>query len=235
MAGWGSGPVQTVSDILNASSSTTVAKTMPGASVKSNTLTALVTWINNVTVTSVNDTDGNLWVAAGSRLLNSANQYNQLFHAIAKGVSTLSIQATFSGAAIYRGIVCEEYNHADGEGVFDGASSLKQTAVGPGSDVVKTGLWTVGGNGGALVYGFAQENSGLDYLTAGTGFTLSGGTLSFSGTVFSRGIYASSVGPGSQEGLWDSSALAHFYSWGASFLPPSYIAPRHDYQPYLAE
>jgi hypothetical protein len=208
---------QGVSDTLIAGGSTTVNNVYGSATVVDNLLIAVVHWVNATTCTGVTDTEGNSWTSTPRVQVGALNNFVQVWYAFAGTTGTPTVTATFSGSSIYRGVALDEFSEDGGLPTFDAQAGQYQASPGTGTDAVTSGNLTVAENG-SLLFGFAGVDEASDFLSAGTGFTLTGSNLLLDATTVLRGEW-DTVNSGTDAATFTISSAAGTITLGLAFSP----------------
>lgn len=158
-------------------------------------------WKNDVTVVSVQDTQGNSYIDCGAgRITRPTDGYAQLFGAqVVTGGTTPTITATWSGTATNIYAYQAQYGRAGtGTSIWD---SVFGTGTATSGTSVTSSSVAPSGTSGALI-AFLVTNDGN--TTAGSGFTKRGGDTA-SGNMLEDLIFSTSIGTISAVGITESS------------------------------
>jgi hypothetical protein len=150
-----------------------------------------MSWVNAVTVQSVQDSMGNVYSAASEAGVGSGGQRQQVWYAknIKAGANTVTV--TYSGSAEGLALSINEYAGIETEDPFD--QSI--TTVGSGVNIATAAVTTSSEN--ALVFASFRANGLLHSTVAGSDFTMRSSeyepAITEDRIVFNSGIYSATA------------------------------------------
>jgi len=149
--------------------SKTIAGTFSKATATGNLIVVAVSWGNRASV-SCKDTQGNTYAVATTQYDSANNQSLAICYAANIKGGSGKITATFSNAAPYRRILIHEYRGIALTSPVDAVSKNIADGTTAANAITTNSVTTTAS--GDLVFGAIMDDTGVNRITAGTGFTL---------------------------------------------------------------